>query len=170
MTEQWKQVAGFEGLYDVSNFGRIRSLPRGTISGRIMSVALKKVKYVSIGLCKNGVQYRRKLHRLILAAFVGPCPDGMEGCHNDGNPSNNRLDNLRWDTHQNNMMDSWNNGRESLKGSRNGKAKMTEDTVREIKSLLKLGKFTQKEIAIRFFVSQPTINNIARGKNWTHVS
>jgi hypothetical protein len=78
----------------------------------------------------------RLLHRLILEAFVGPCPEGMEGCHKDGNPANNRLDNLRWDTPKSNWEDMTKHGTDT-RGFRNGAAKLTPeslDLIREMRS------------------------------------
>jgi hypothetical protein len=66
--------------------------------------------YLYVNLKRVGSQSQRAVHRLVLEAFVGPCPPGMEGCHNDGDQLNNRLDNLRWDTPSNNKLDSVRHG------------------------------------------------------------
>ncbi len=116
--ERWRNVIGYEGLYQVSNLGRVRSLDRvvphrwcGTVrlKGRILSLAPNitrgKVDALKVNLSQGGTTTVRKVHRLVLEAWVGPCPDGCEGCHNDGDPTNNIISNLRWDTHKNNGLD-----------------------------------------------------------------
>ena len=119
MTEQWLPVVGYEGLYEVSNTGRVRSLDRIVITkrghtqfyqGRELSPAVKASGHLSVQICREGRFLRRHIHRLVLEAFVGPCPEGMECCHNDGNPANNRVENLRWDTHSSNILDKQGHG------------------------------------------------------------
>lgn len=123
MRERWKDIVGYEGLYQVSNLGQIRSLDRvvphkrnGTITlkGQILSPYLH-VRYgvlieLGVNLCKGGRGTTKTVHRIVLEAWVGPCPDGLEGCHNDGNAANNALSNLRWDTHANNELDKRKHG------------------------------------------------------------
>ena len=169
MQENWLPVVGFTGLYEVSDLGRVRSLPRHNTRGQIMAQTKDYAGYHRVYLCKKSKGYCRRAHRLVLESFTGLCPEGKEGCHRDDDKSNNALYNLVWDEHGKNVRDSFKNGRVALRGSETGRAKLTEDTVREIKSLLKLGEYSQKEIAVRFSVSQPTISGIIRGKNWTHV-
>lgn len=116
MRERWRDIFGYEGLYKVSDWGRVRSLDRivrhkrfGTmrVKGRILRLALSGSysKYLSVNLYKAGVQTTTRVHRLVAAAFLGPCPDGMEVCHNDGNSVNNIISNLRYDTRANNCLD-----------------------------------------------------------------
>lgn len=95
--ETWKPVVGCEGFYEVSNEGRVRS-SRGRISGGWMSG-----KYRMVSLGKAGP---RQVHVLVLEAFVGKRPEGMDGCHNDGDPGNNRVENLRWGTRSSNILDT----------------------------------------------------------------
>lgn len=107
MEEVWKPIPGYGG-YEVSNLGRVRSYHiKG--SRRLSSVPHvlkhttdKRSGYQGTGLGKGNF---RRIHHLVLLAFVGPCPDGLEALHNDDNKSNNRLDNLRYDTHLANMQD-----------------------------------------------------------------
>lgn len=118
-TEKWRPVAGFEGFYEVSDQGRVRSLDRIVESSyrnrRVRGLILRPFArppygHCQVTLCRNGVQVDGLVHRLVLQAFVGPCPVGMEGCHFDDVPMNNRLDNLRWDTPGSNKRDSVRNG------------------------------------------------------------
>ena len=112
-TETWRSVVGFEGLYEVSDLGRVRSLDHVTCNrlgvtrrfrGRILKLTATGHD-VAVSLHKNGVQSRGVVHKMVLTAFVGPCPDGMECCHGPSGYADNRLSNLRWDTHSENMID-----------------------------------------------------------------
>ena len=106
--EEWRPIRDFP-LYEVSNFGKIRSNMNRTIkllSGYQRKGPSGKCDCLLVNLRKNKKSTLYRMHRLVLDAFVGPCPENMEGCHNDGNPLNNNLENLRWDTHKNNQLDS----------------------------------------------------------------
>jgi len=99
--------------------------------------------------------------------FIGECPKGMEGCHNDGNATNNKLDNLRWDTHANNILDKIKH--ETIaKGSSHGNSKLTEEQVKEIKWMLN-NNISQDRLARLLNISRRTISMIAKGKIWNHV-
>lgn len=126
MTTQWRPVVGYEGQYEVSDKGEVRSIGRwltkrtrwGSVSqfwhaGRPLQWTDRGEGYHEVGLNRGGKQRQMKVHRLVLEAFVGPCPDGMEGCHANGNPADNRLENLRWDTHSSNVADSVEHGTHS---------------------------------------------------------
>ena len=107
--ETWKEVVGFPD-YEVSDLGRVRGLSRLDTIGRqrrerVRKASPKLARYVQISLRSCGKTFVRRIHRVVLEAFRGPCPEGLEGCHNDGYRRNNALQNLRWDTHQSNMDD-----------------------------------------------------------------
>lgn len=116
MKNAWKQVVGFEGLYEISDTGTVRSLSRrvptkgnGTriVRGRILNPAPDRNGYIRVQLFKNGVCVRAMAHRLVLEAFVGPCPEGCEACHGNGIPADNRIENLRWGTAKDNASDRY---------------------------------------------------------------
>jgi len=159
--EIWKDISGYEGLYQASNFGCIKSFPRLGTFGGILKPRLSKTHYCVV-LYKNNILKKYYIHRLILETFIGPCPPGMECRHLDNNPQNNRLDNLKWDTHYNNMQDKikFNTG---YRGCDNAKLIIKE--IIEIKKLLK-EKIPQRTIAKLFNISQSTTSNINRGINW----
>ena len=112
--ETWKPVVGYEGYYEVSDHGRVRSVDRISknknghlrrLSGQTRKTWKNKDGYPSVTLKVNGVQSNHYVHRLVLLAFVGQPPEGAEGCHNDGDRTNSHLENLRWDTRSENMYD-----------------------------------------------------------------
>lgn len=123
MKEIWKDIEGFEGYYQVSNLGRVRSLDREIIfnngksdtaktkaKGRVLTITKQTQGYSQIGLCKNGTQKSYRLNRLVAKAFI-PNPDNkLYVNHIDGNKDNNRADNLEWVTNSENIMHAYKNG------------------------------------------------------------
>lgn len=119
MSGQWLPVVGWAGLYEVSATGDVRSLAR-VVEGRpgrfmakpdrVLKLSRSRDGYLSAHLCRNGVKTSYKVHRLVLAAFVGPCPEGMEACHANGVRDDNRVENLRWDTRSANTLDKVGHG------------------------------------------------------------
>ena len=118
--ERWKPVTGYEGIYEVSNHGRVRSVDR-TITCSDGRVRRHKGKSLSTPLMQQGgyphvcfyIQGKSKVHAvhpLVAEAFIGPRPEGMEVCHYDGNPANNHVDNLRYDTPSENAFDKVRHG------------------------------------------------------------
>lgn len=117
--ERWLPVSGYEGLYEVSDFGNVRSLDRlsaykdGRSSlrkGRILKAQKDNLGRLQVRLSKDGVGKTFRVHRLVLEAFDRPRPEGLIACHWDDNPENNRLENLRWDTPSGNNLDQVRNG------------------------------------------------------------
>ena len=122
--ETWLPVVGYEGLYEVSDLGNVRSVDRlvsagnrwGDVRqrrypGKMLTPCASTSGHLVVALHRQGERATPNVHRLVLAAFVGPCPDGMECCHWDDDPTNNRLANLRWDTPSANQIDAVRNGR-----------------------------------------------------------
>lgn len=103
--EEWRVVAEWDGEYLVSNYGRVANS-----FGRIFKPKIVTSGHVTARFKLDGKPVLRRVHRLVLEAFVGPCPPGMEGCHNNGDPTDNRLANLRWDTRRSNVLDSVRHG------------------------------------------------------------
>lgn len=137
MTELFKAIPGYEGKYEVSNYGRVKSLNYNmTGKEQYRKVQTNKLGYQYISLWKNGKQYMRTVHSLVWEAFNGPVPEGYEINHMDENPSNNRLDNLNLLTHRQNM--NWATVGERMSKSRTGR-KMSEDTKMK-KSKVMIGK------------------------------
>lgn len=111
--EEWLDIPGYEGFYQVSDQGRVRSLDRmvrGPLvdrfaAGRILKPAINSSNRLNLTLQLDGKKTTWLVHRLVALAFIGNCPAGMETCHNDGNQFNNALNNLRYDTRGANMLD-----------------------------------------------------------------
>lgn len=113
--ERWLPVPGYEGVYEVSDQGRVRSLDRAdsrgrSRTGRVLSLRIQPSGHRTVSLCTNAKRRIFHVHHLVLMAFVGPRPTGMEGCHWNDDPTDNRVENLRWDTRSGNQLDSVRNG------------------------------------------------------------
>lgn len=110
MTERWRSLPDYEGLYEVSDLGRVKSLSRldrkgRRVRGRLLSITTHPSGHKQVKLSRDGVYRQGKLHRLVLIAFVGPPPPACEVLHGDGDPANNRLSNLRWGSRSENLRD-----------------------------------------------------------------
>src|ERR1022692_1435720 len=104
-TERWLPVVGYEGLYDVSDLGRVRSLPRRNCRGTVLRPTLTKLGYLRVEPCADGSGRKVMVHVLVAAAFHGPCPPGLEVRHLDGNSQNNAASNLAYGTASENCLD-----------------------------------------------------------------
>jgi hypothetical protein len=174
--EEWNDIVGWEGYYQIGSLGGTKSLARIIDNGRggfrsvpesIIEGTIKNA-YRVVTLSGNGVKVKRKVHQLVLESFVGPCPEGMEACHNDGNELNNSLSNLRWDTHANNMRDKARHGT-NIRGETVGTSKLTEQEVLEIREKYSSGSYIQQQLAEEYGVSQMQISDIINRKWWAHV-
>lgn len=203
--EIWKPIPGYDG-YEASSIGRIRSWRgRGFAAGRLMATPLilkmtpDKDGYLHVGLRVDGVTKYRIVGRLVLEAFVGPCPEGMECRHfPDNKPANNRIDNLSWSTHLENILDKSAHGtlatglrngsytkphrrptgarngkytkpERTARGDRNGATKLTVEQVQAIRRLIAGRTMKVAAIARDFGVSSTAIAYIRSGKNWKHI-
>ncbi len=109
--EEWRSIPGFEGLYEASNLGRVRSLDHGRRKGRVLKQRfLSRREYVVVTMSRNGKYRDQFVHRMVLKAFCGEPPPGYECCHNNGNPTDNQLENLRWDSRNENSVDQVRHG------------------------------------------------------------
>ncbi len=120
IVEAWLPIPDYEGFYEASDFGRVHGLDRVDAAGRFRPGQLMtQVPHASDGrlivcLTRNGQHRTRYVHQLILEAFVGPRPPEMQGCHNNGRNTDNRLANLRWDTQSGNQLDAVRHGTHAL--------------------------------------------------------
>lgn len=185
MPVEYRDVVGFPG-YRVGDDGSIwtclkrvivhiggQSGIRGTRF--VIGTTWRRLKPQSIGLYpsiligrKNSGRKNCLIHRLVLEAFVGPCPPGMQCCHFDGNTSNNRLSNLRWDTPEANGADRIAHGTQ-WHGERINTAKLTADQVRTIRTEYARGGITLEELGARYGITKVSTHAIVKRKNWKHV-
>lgn len=134
----WRSVIGYEGLYEVSDDGQVRSLGRWVPSkggstqfrpGRILKQSrLAPVHYRQVTLCNAGIERSALVHRLVLESFIGAPGEDVQGCHGDGDVGNNTLANLRWGTAQDNADDRALMGTNNL-GIRNGRSRLRRQAV-----------------------------------------
>lgn len=173
---EWCPLKGWEGIYEISSHGQIRSLERLIKNGkalykskvRILKGVDRRDGYLSITL-KDGDHLERWLiHRLVLTTFVGPCPDGMEALHGpDRNRQNNKLCNLRWGTRADNEYDKIAHGI-SNRGERQWNSKLTSGDISEMFGMQKAGH-SQTTIARYFRIHPSHVSKTFSGQRWAHL-
>jgi hypothetical protein len=176
MKEKWKWIPTYEGLYKVSNFGRVLSVER-TRKGNgnsvvrvpklLIALPIGNDGYPEACIHKEGKRKTLPIHRLVLLAFVGSRPEGMECRHLDDNKLNNRLYNLCYGTHKENKKDAIRNGK-VLKGNNHPNAKLTNQKIKKIRKLFKKGK-SLADLGRMFNVTYQTISSIIKRKTWNHI-
>ena len=165
--EQWKEVPGYNGRYWVSDVGRIKSFATG--KERMLNPRPADDSYLKVTFTVHNKQKTFLLHRIVLSAFAGPCPEGYEGNHKDGNHLNNTVDNLEWISPLENARHAWKNGfMNPPRGENHGMAKLSESQALEIKQLLKQG-VPHRKLAKMFNVHKSCITHISIGTTWTHI-
>lgn len=168
--EEWRDVVGYDGYFQVSNMGRVRGVKRKYGKERVLSPATNKYRYKVVCLCVNYVQKTALVHQLVMDAFVGKTPEGLEINHKNGDKGDNRLENLEFCTPRENMLHSYRElGRLSARGERNGMAKIAEEDVVEIKRLLASGEYSFRSLATMFGLSPASIADIKAGRTWRHI-
>lgn len=167
--EIWKDIPEYEHTYQVSNLGRVRRLSGSykCHKDRILKPGIKNTGYKIVSLWKNNKQRMHRVCKLVLETFIGPCPDGMECRHLDGNSGNDILTNLKYGTKQENINDKFLHGT-TIKGSMVWNSKLKETDIPKIKDLIRLG-FSDSEIGKIFNVNYATIYDIRKNKTWKHV-
>lgn len=160
-SESWREIRGHEGVYEVSNYGRVRNVATGVVK-RPVGVN----GYAATQLWRNGIGRQHYVHRLVLEAFVGECPDGLECCHGNGDKRDNRLGNLRWDTRKSNCKDKWTHGAQPH-GETHHNAKLTSSAVNEIRSTVgRLAPGERRRLAEKFGISPCRISYIRARTAW----
>lgn len=175
-SERWLPVVGYEGFYEVSDHGRVRTVPRRVPCGenRTRSVPPRVLTpgfdgaYYHFTPVREGKQATKKLHHAVLEAFVGLRPQGTETRHLDGDPGNNALSNLCWGTKVENAADRISHGTQ-VRGEEHHNARATAATVRKIRKLYRQS-FSQEEIAARVGLGQSAVSSILTGATWRHVA
>lgn len=180
--EKWLPVLGYEGLYEVSDMGRVRSLDRVIfpkpstlrpghtirfLKGRVLKFGFQKSGHRTVVLSRESIEITHWVHKLVMRAFVGPRPKGRQVCHRDGDGANNRLTNMYYGTPQQNYADSVRHGT-APRGSVCRSAILTESDVYE----LRYGDPTSpiEWWASKFGMSVRHLRNVRRGDHWVHVT
>jgi hypothetical protein len=171
VSEQWRQVVGYEGVYEVSDAGRVRRVSggQGSIAGRVLTAKRSTAGYRHVDLSVGDRKVRHLIHRLVAFAFIG-APPTPEHCvnHINGDKTNNVPPNLKWVSQGENISHAYRTGLNPgpvVKGVKNPRAKLTDEQVKEIRALK--GIEGARVIARRFGVSRSAIQFIHQGKHWT---
>lgn len=169
----WKAISGYEGLYEVSDEGLVRSVDRRisgrSIKGRILSAHNSGKGYPAVALSKNGIVRTTYVHMLVANTFINK-PNSIAKLvvnHKDGNKWNNTVDNLEWVSYSQNNVHAYNTG---LKQRGHGfyNAILTEEDVQEIR---KLGKYdTYERIANKYGITKASVRDVLIGKTWKYIT
>lgn len=169
--ERWKAIPGFEGLYEASDHGRIRSLwcsaAKANHPRQVPRVLAQSGTYPSVVLVRDRVKYPRTVHSLVLETFVGPAPQGMEVAHEDGDRKNAALSNLSWKTHKDNVADKVRHGTHQA-GERVGTSKLTVAQVLEARAAYvpRCRRNGTRALARKFNVSPTAMQRVVNNKGW----
>jgi hypothetical protein len=184
--EVWAPIPTWDDRYEVSNMGRIRSLDTIAVipenwrqrgyrirkRGRVRVAYVNQrsgYRYITLAHRACGRFETTKVGRLVLLAFIGPCPEGMECCHNNGVRTDDRLANLRWDTHQANCADKAEHGTQRSGPEMITSAKLSPSQIKEIRDRYATGGVGQRQLGVEYGVHQSNIHKIVVGKSWGHV-
>lgn len=173
MEEIWKDIEGYEGLYQVSNLGNVRSsfyLKTYKITKiKLLKPEVTNVGYLRVCLVKNNLRYRYSIHRLVVEAFIGKINDGLQVNHINGVKTDNRVENLEIITQAENIRHSYKiNLHKPRLGEVSNNHKLDNDIIFEIRKRFKMGENKHK-LASYFGVCRATIRNIINRKTWKHI-
>ena len=171
--EEWRDICGYEGLYQVSNWGRVRSLSRVVnrkgqspchIDGMIKSTPINpRWGYVQVTLHSDGVPHTYRLHKLVAAAFIGERPGDLDINHKDGNKTNNAASNLEYCTRSENVLHALDTGLSNRRGEGHPLAKLSKQDVDDIRAAYRNGVLG-KDLAVRYGVARSQISRIVNLK------
>jgi len=171
--EVWKPIPGYEGLYEASSEGRIRSVVRWMTNsygrfrpygGKVLRLVTRATGHQLVALSAGNVVKTHSVHRLVCYAFHGfPSSEKPIVLHFDGDATNNRPENLRWGTNVENEADKRRHDR-NAKGERNPSAKLTIDDVQQIRAQYRRG--SGRKLAAQFGISNTQLHDIVNRKSW----
>lgn len=167
--EVWKDIIGYEGLYQVSNFGNVKSLGNNfTRKERLLKLSPQSKGYLTVVLQKNGKRKTTLVHRLVAEYFIPNLDKKLQVNHINGIKTDNRVENLEWVSHRENLDHAIKNNL-TLKGEENPNSKLKDVDVIKIHSLLQKG-VTTKELSESYNVSYSTIDGIRKNTYWKHLN
>ena len=172
MDDHYRLIEGYPG-YRIGRDGEVQSCwsrgfrrtPTGT--WRPLKPYRRRRGCLTVNLHRDGGETSRYVHHLVLEAFVGPRPLGLICCHNDGDPANNRVENLRWDTYQSNSDDMLCHGTR-LMGAATARSKLDEDQVVAIRRSRSEG-VPLAELASVYGVTRQNVQAIVHRRSWRHL-
>lgn len=180
--EEWRDVVGYEGIYQVSSLGRVKRVGHWRIRRQLkhLTPSVSSKGYISVCLSRGRKKTQRviRVHRLVATAFLGPEPEGKEVNHIDTNRTNARLSNLEYVTHDQNMKHAARLGRmnpgprgpnPNRQGEKSAAAKLTDQNVIDIRHAI-LSGVTGNALAKQYGVTSMSISMIKSGKSWGHLS
>jgi Trp operon repressor len=182
--EVYVDISNYEGYYQVSNYGNVRSLDRviteqtgktQTLKGRILKPHTNSSGYYQINLNRKSIRTTFAIHQLVAQAFLDNRSRKPTVNHINGIKTDNNVNNLEWATYSENLEHAYKNKlRTSVLsqavGEKNYKRKLTPEQVIEIKRLLVAGNLTHREIATKFSVARSTITEIKSGRRWRYLN
>ena len=169
MQEIWESVKGYEGLYEVSNLGRVRTLKRATTSGVVLKQAVKH-GYMHVCLSKDGKPSTKRVHRLVAEAFIANPMDKPVVNHIDGDKTNNAVSNLEWATNSENELHSFRVlGKKPNRPWKGKPRKFARRLSYADATAIIDSKRPSRELAAEFGVSKTTILNIRKRKIYKEV-
>ena len=161
--EEWRDIPGYEGFYEISNHGRVRRIYR-----RLMAKRETRDGYIRLNLSKDGKTSQVFVHQTVLKTFGPSQKMGQQTNHKNGHKKDNRIENLEWVTVAENIRHRDKVLGNGPVGSRNGSAILTKDDVKEIR-LLRAKGWTCRRIALRYPVGRAAISHIVTGRSWKHI-
>lgn len=167
--EVWKPIAGYEGLYEVSNLGNVRSYQNFGFGLRkepkMIKPSINSYGYLGLTLCKNTKHRYKTIHRIVAETFIKTEGAGLQIDHINGIKTDNRVTNLEWVTPKENTLRSVRLGLKP-RGEKHGNSKLKQKEVETIRALYKTGKHTQRQLGAIFGVSHSVVGKIVRNEAW----
>ena len=168
MNKEWRDIPGYEGLYQASSMGEIRSLPRNTTGGRIMKPQINNSGYARVSITMGKSKYLY-VHHLMALAFIGSRPEGHDVNHINGDKLDNRAINLEYVTRTENMRHARRLGLQDNRGEKHYASKLDRETVIAIRKAHNLCGVSAEEMAVNLGVSPRTVKDALIGLTWRHV-
>ncbi len=166
---EWRPIPEYEGLYEVSSDGQVRSLQRNTTMGKILAQQLNNSGYLRVNLTRDGRSKYRYVHHLAAYTFIGPRPKGMDVNHKNGLKTDNRAENLEYLSRRENMKHARQMGLHDNRGERHYLAKLTDEQAFQIRVAASCCGISAEEMSDSLDVSVKLIRQILTRKTWKHL-